>query len=51
MDDALGEEAPPRDTSEAKIDTQRNRKGKILKTVWSYFWDMNATIKIPLLIV
>lgn len=50
MDDALGEEAPPRDTSEAKIDTQRNRKGKILKTVWSYFWDMNATIKIPLLI-
>ncbi|MBA0862741.1 hypothetical protein Goshw_012282 [Gossypium schwendimanii] len=50
MDDALGEEAPPRDTSEAKIDTQSNRKGKILKTVWSYFWDMNATIKIPLLI-
>ncbi|XVF09354.1 hypothetical protein REPUB_Repub07fG0085300 [Reevesia pubescens] len=50
MDDALGEGTPPRDTSETQIGTQSNRKSEILKMVWGHFWDMDATIKIPLLI-
>ncbi|KAL4384248.1 hypothetical protein GQ457_15G000870 [Hibiscus cannabinus] len=49
VDDALGE-APPKDASETQIGSQSNRKGEILKIVWCYFWDMNVTIKIPLLI-
>ncbi|KAE8709638.1 EMB2759 protein [Hibiscus syriacus] len=50
VDDALGEEAPPTDASETQIGTQSNGKSEILKMVWCYFWDLNATIKIPLLI-
>ncbi|KAK8521443.1 hypothetical protein V6N13_077544 [Hibiscus sabdariffa] len=49
-DDALGEEAPPRDAAETQIGTQSNGKSEILKIVWCYFWDLDATIKIPLLI-
>ncbi|KAE8726565.1 EMB2759 protein [Hibiscus syriacus] len=49
VDDALGE-APPKDVLETQVGTQSNRKGEILKIVWCYFWDMNAAIKIPLLI-
>ena len=51
MDEALGERSLPRDTSETQIGTQSNRKSKILKMVWSQFWDMDATIKMPLLIL
>ncbi|XWS48189.1 hypothetical protein CRYUN_Cryun13aG0052100 [Craigia yunnanensis] len=50
MDDALGERSTPRDMSETQIGTQSNRKSEILKMVWSHFWDMDTTIKIPLLI-
>ncbi|XVE57174.1 hypothetical protein DITRI_Ditri04bG0070600 [Diplodiscus trichospermus] len=50
MDEPLGERASPRDTSETKIDVQSNRKLEILKMVLSPFWDVDATIKVPLLI-
>ncbi|XVF12187.1 hypothetical protein REPUB_Repub08aG0092800 [Reevesia pubescens] len=50
MGDALREEPPPRDTSETQIGTQSNRESEILKMVWNHFWEMDATIKIPLFI-
>ncbi|KAE8712467.1 heme-binding protein 2-like [Hibiscus syriacus] len=50
VDDALGEEAHPRDASETQIDTPSNGKSEILKIVCCYFWDLDATIKLPLLI-
>ncbi|XP_022738086.1 uncharacterized protein LOC111290853 isoform X2 [Durio zibethinus] len=50
MDEPLGEGPSPRDTSETQIGTQSNQKSEILKMVWSHFWDMDATIKIALLI-
>ncbi|XVF54079.1 hypothetical protein PTKIN_Ptkin05aG0152100 [Pterospermum kingtungense] len=49
MDEAL-EGAPPMDTSNTEISTQSNRKSKILKMVWRHFCNMDATIRIPLLI-
>ena len=51
MNEALEEGSPPLDTSETEIGTQSNRKKEILKMVWSHFWDMDSTIKIPLLIL
>ncbi|OMO67542.1 hypothetical protein COLO4_30099 [Corchorus olitorius] len=49
MDQALGEGPPPRDTSEAQIETQINRQSDFLKIIGSHFWSMDATIKVPLL--
>ncbi|XWS60766.1 hypothetical protein CRYUN_Cryun07bG0065000 [Craigia yunnanensis] len=51
MDEALEERPLPRDTSETQIGTQSNRKSKIVKMVWGQFWDMDAIIKMPLLIL
>ncbi|XVE54984.1 hypothetical protein DITRI_Ditri03aG0124900 [Diplodiscus trichospermus] len=50
VDEVLGEGPPLMDASETEIGTQSNRKSEILKMVWSHFWDMDATIKIPLII-
>ncbi|KAL6973199.1 hypothetical protein U1Q18_027379 [Sarracenia purpurea var. burkii] len=30
--------------------TQKKQRGKLLKAVWCYFWGLDATVKIPLLI-
>ncbi|MBA0578427.1 hypothetical protein Gorai_020709, partial [Gossypium raimondii] len=50
MDEVMGVGPPPRDTSETQIGTQSNGKSEILKMVWSHFWDMDVTIKLPILL-
>ncbi|TYI72619.1 hypothetical protein E1A91_D07G073400v1 [Gossypium mustelinum] len=50
MDEVTGVGPPPRDTSETQIGTQSNGKSEILKMVWSHFWDMDVTIKLPILL-
>lgn len=50
MDEVTGVGPPPRDTSETQIGTQSNGKSEILKMVWNHFWDMDVTIKIPILL-
>ncbi|PPS19398.1 hypothetical protein GOBAR_AA01197 [Gossypium barbadense] len=50
MDEVMGVGPRPRDTSETQIGTQSNGKSEILKMVWSHFWDMDVTIKIPILL-
>ncbi|GLT77531.1 hypothetical protein SLA2020_491030 [Shorea laevis] len=49
IEGVLGEELPPTNTSETCIETQSN-KGGVLKPVWQWFWSLDSTIKIPLLI-
>ncbi|XP_052887264.1 uncharacterized protein LOC108486683 isoform X2 [Gossypium arboreum] len=51
MDEVMGVGPRPRDTSETQIGTQSNGKSEILKMVWSHFWDMDVTIKIPILLL
>ncbi|TYI72618.1 hypothetical protein E1A91_D07G073400v1 [Gossypium mustelinum] len=51
MDEVTGVGPPPRDTSETQIGTQSNGKSEILKMVWSHFWDMDVTIKLPILLL
>ncbi|XP_073036048.1 uncharacterized protein [Primulina eburnea] len=38
------------ETSELQSTKQKQGKGEILKAAWYYFWGLDATIKIPLLI-
>ncbi|TYG60512.1 hypothetical protein ES288_D07G074500v1 [Gossypium darwinii] len=51
MDEVTGVGPTPRDTSETQIGTQSNGKSEILKMVWSHFWDMDVTIKLPILLL
>lgn len=51
VDEVLGEGRPPVKMSEAQTETQITGRGEILKAVWCHFWCLDATIKIPLLIL
>ncbi|GLT79482.1 hypothetical protein SLA2020_509680 [Shorea laevis] len=49
MDGVLGEKLPPAETSESCVETQSNKVG-VLKAVWHWFWGLDSTIRMPLLI-
>ncbi|MCL7031237.1 hypothetical protein MKW94_006634 [Papaver nudicaule] len=49
-DGIFGNGAPEGEKVESQIASQQQEKGKILKAVGRYFWGLDATIKIPLLI-
>ncbi|MCL7033882.1 hypothetical protein MKW94_017677 [Papaver nudicaule] len=49
-DGIFGNGAPEGEKVESQITSQQQEKGKILKAVGRYFWGLDATIKIPLLI-
>ncbi|KAK1564355.1 hypothetical protein Q3G72_001402 [Acer saccharum] len=47
----LGEKLPAREeVPETHIEIQKKGRGDVLKAFWCHFWDLDATIKIPLLI-
>jgi len=50
VEEILGE-PPPEVLSKTSQGMQQDEKNKTLKVVWSTFWDLDATIKIPLLIL
>ncbi|XP_044486145.1 uncharacterized protein LOC123211460 isoform X2 [Mangifera indica] len=50
VDEVLGERPPPKEVSETNIEMQNSGRGETLKAVWGHFWDLDATVKIPLLI-
>lgn len=50
-DGILGEELPPTEISETHNETENKKRGEILKAVWCHFLGLDATIKIPLLIL
>ncbi|KAJ0047736.1 hypothetical protein Pint_15491 [Pistacia integerrima] len=49
-DEVLGERPPPKELSETNIETWNMGRSETLKAVWGHFWDLDATVKIPLLI-
>jgi hypothetical protein len=50
-DGVLGGEPPLREMPESQHGTQKKERGKILKAAWCYFLCLDATVKIPLLIL
>jgi hypothetical protein len=50
-DGILGEELPPTEISETHNETENKKRGEILKAVWCHFLGLDATIRIPLLIL
>lgn len=50
-DGILGEELPPTEISETHHGTEKKERSEILKAVWCHFLGLDATIKIPLLIL
>lgn len=51
VDDIIGEEPSPRDISETEVGTEKKETTALLKAVWCHFFSLDATIKIPLLIL
>ena len=52
VDGIIGEEEPPsRDTAETEVGTEKKETTALLKAVWGHFLNLDATIKIPLLIL
>ncbi|KAK4753022.1 hypothetical protein SAY87_021820 [Trapa incisa] len=49
VDEILGEGPPPRDILGTQNETLMEEKSGALKTLWGHFWDLDATIKFPLL--
>ena len=48
----LGEELQAREeVPETHIEIQKKGRGDVLKAFWCHFWDLDATIKIPLLML
>lgn len=47
----FGEEPPAREISKTEYGTQNKERSEILKAVWCHFLGLDATIKIPLLIL
>lgn len=47
----FGEEPPLREISETQHGIQNKERGEILRRAWCYFIGLDATIKIPLLIL
>ncbi|XP_044477594.1 uncharacterized protein LOC123204853 isoform X2 [Mangifera indica] len=50
IDEVLGERSPPKAESGTKFEVQNRGRGETLKADWSHFWNLDATVKIPLLI-
>lgn len=50
-DEILEEEQPLKEISETNIEIQNKGRGEILRTAWGQFWDLDATIKLPFLIL
>ncbi|GMN35387.1 hypothetical protein TIFTF001_042215 [Ficus carica] len=51
VDGILEEEPSPREVSETELGTENSERSEILKVVWYHFVSLDATIKIPLLIL
>lgn len=52
VDEGLTEGPPPTEMSEeSHVEIHNRGRGEFLKSVWCQFWDLDATIKLPLLIL